>query len=73
MITQVTATVVQGTLKLDENLPFADDTRVAVTVEPLAAKARSLAAWESIKARLRERPICTDGKHFTREELHERR
>ena len=63
----------EGTLKLDENLPFADDTRVAVTVEPLTAKAKSLAAWESFKARLRERPILQHGKHFTREELHERR
>ncbi len=72
MITQVTATVVNGALKLDENLPFADDTRVAVTVEPFTTKAKSLAAWRSFKARLRERPIHA-GKHYTRDELHERR
>lgn len=72
MKTQVTATVVNGILKLDENLPFADDTRVTVTVEPFTAQAKSLAAWESFKARIRERPIHA-GKHYTREELHERR
>jgi hypothetical protein len=32
-----------------------------------------VAAWESLKARLRERPIQGVGTSYTREELHERR
>ena len=36
-------------------------------------KTASAAAWESLQARLKERPIHGGGVHFTRDELHERR
>jgi hypothetical protein len=36
-------------------------------------KTDSAAAWESLMARLKERPIHGGGVHFTRDELHERR
>lgn len=73
MTTQVTATVVNGMLKPDEQLLLADQTRVNLTVEPIIEKPEPAAAWESLKARLRQRPIHGLGTHFTRDQLHERR
>ena len=73
MTTQVTATVVGGMLKPDEALPLADQTRVRVTIEPLAERPDAVAAWEALMARLRARPIHGLGRRFTRDELHERR
>ncbi len=75
MTTQVTATFVQGMFKPDQALPLAEQSRVRLTIEPIeewsAESAR--AAWESLKARLRARPIHGGGKPFSRDELHERR
>jgi hypothetical protein len=73
MTTQITATVVGGLLKPDQALSLADHTRVKLTIEPLSEKLEAAAAWEALKARLRERPIHGLGKRFTRDELHERR
>jgi hypothetical protein len=73
MTTQVTATVVNGMLKPDETLPLADQTRVKLTVEPLAEQLEPMEAWESLKAWLREKPLRGLGRHLTRDELHERR
>jgi len=70
MTTEMTATVVNGMLKPDQTLSLADQTRVKLTIEPIE---EASAAWESLKARLRERPIHGGGKRFTRDELHERR
>ena len=73
MITQLTATVVGGMLKPDEALQLAEQTRVKLTLEPIVEKRDPVEAWESLKARLRERPIDSLGEHYTRDELHERR
>jgi hypothetical protein len=75
MITQVTATVVDGMLKPDQELPLVDQSRVRLTIEPIEenSSATSVAAWEAIKARLRERPLHFGGERYTRDELHERR
>ena len=73
MVTQVTATVVDGMLKPDEALQLAEQTRVQLTIEPLAEKRDPVTAWESLKTRLRQRPIRGLGKRYTRDELHERR
>lgn len=74
MTTQVTATVVGGMLKPDQPLPLADQSRVRLTVEPIEdwSRAKALAAWEAIQARLRQRPIHGAGIRYTRDELHER-
>lgn len=65
MRTETTGTFIDGVLKLDTQ-PLADDTRVRVTFEPVDSDAptpeSSRAAWEEIKARLRERPIHAGGK-----------
>jgi hypothetical protein len=73
MSTQVTATVVGGLLKPDRTLALADHTRVNLTIEPIIEKPEPAAAWESLKARLRQRPIHSLGRRYTRDELHERR
>jgi hypothetical protein len=73
MTTQMTATVVGGLLKPDQSLPLPDDTRVKLTIEPITEEWEPAAAWESLKARLRQRPIHGLGRRLTRDELHERR
>jgi hypothetical protein len=72
MATHITATVIGGLLKPDQALPLAEQTRVRLTIEPLAAPQDAARAWAEIKARLRERPIHSRGKRFTRDQLHER-
>jgi hypothetical protein len=73
MTTQVTATVVNGMLKPDQTLPLADQTRVKLTIEPLAEQLEAMEAWQSLKAWIRQRPFHGLGRHMTRDELHERR
>ena len=73
MTTQVTATVIGGMLRPDQSLPLPDDTRVKLTIEPITEELDPATAWESLKARLRQRPIHGLGRRFTRDELHERR
>jgi hypothetical protein len=72
MKTEVTATIVGGSLKLDKELPLPEQTRVKVTIEPIVLDTETPSPWESLKARLRERPIHAGGKRYTRDELHER-
>jgi hypothetical protein len=74
MTTHVSATLIDGMLKPDEAIALPDQTRVQLTIEPIAERPTTAAeAWEALKARLRERPINGAGLHFTRDELHERR
>jgi hypothetical protein len=73
MITQVLATVVGGMLKPDRSLPLPEHTRVSLTIQPIGEHPEPAAAWEALKARLRNRPIHASGKHYTRDQLHERR
>lgn len=75
MTTQVTATFVNGMLKPDQALPLPDQSRVRLTIEPIEewTPEGGLAAWESLKALIRERPLHLGGKRYTRDELHERR
>ncbi|MCI0456117.1 MAG: hypothetical protein L0Z62_03950 [Gemmataceae bacterium] len=73
MTTRVTTTVVGGMLKPDESLPLAEQTRVSLTIEPLEERLDPAEAWQSLKERLRQRPIHAAGLHYTRDELHERR
>ena len=73
MSTQVTATVVGGMLKPDETLQLAEQTRVNLTIEPIAdQRSKAEKAWQSILARLQERPLHFGGQRFTRDELYER-
>jgi predicted DNA-binding antitoxin AbrB/MazE fold protein len=75
MMTQVEATFTNGVLKPDQPLALPEQSRVRLTIEPIEdwSQKAALAAWEAIKARLRERPIHGGGVRYTRDELHERR
>ena len=75
MTSQVTATFTNGVLKPDQALPLADQTRVKLTIEPIEEKSHetALAAWEALKAQIKEKPLHFGGQRFTRDELHERR
>jgi hypothetical protein len=73
MKTEITAVVVNGVLKPDTVLPFADQTRVKLTIEPVESESPAFTAWNRLKERLRQRPVHGGGKRFTHEELHERR
>jgi len=69
-----TGVVVDGTIKLDEPIAIPNQTVVSVRIEPLPTAASDrLLAWERTQERLKARPIHGGGKHFTRDELHERR
>ena len=73
MKAEMTATIVGGVLKPDQQLSLPDQTRVRLTLETISIQPDGALAWSSLKARLRQRPIRSGRKRFTREELHERR
>jgi len=72
MIAEVMGTVEKGALKLDGALPFPDQTRVKLTVEPVEPETPSAAAWERLKEHIRQHPIVGLAATFSREELYER-
>jgi hypothetical protein len=71
MIAEVIATVENGALKLDEALPFPDQTRVKLTIEPLESTNPSAVAWQRLKEHIRQHPIPGLAGKFAREELYE--
>ena len=73
MTTQITATVVGGMLKPDENLQLAEQTRVNLTIEPIVEKTEPAEAWKALKAWIHQNPLHGLGRHLTRDGLHERR
>lgn len=73
MLTEVLGIINNGSIHLDEALPFPDQTRVRLIIESVATDATSSTAWERIQQRLQQRPIHGEGQRFHREDLHERR
>lgn len=74
MKTEIMGTVINGSLKLDQPVPFADETRVAVTVQAAEDwRVQFRSGLDGLKRLIQERPICSGGLRYTREELHERR
>ena len=73
MTMQVTATVVGGTLKLDERLELDERTRVNVTIESIDEKPEPAKVWDELKNWIRQNPLHGLGRRLTRDELHERR
>ncbi len=74
MIAEVMATVEKGALKLDGALPFPDQTRVRLRVEPVWDAAGARKAWQELLARIDERPIVgaggPAGGPYSRDELY---
>lgn len=76
MRTQVAATVIDGSLELDEPVGLPDSTRVFVTVESVRETTPDRGretGWNALKRRIQDRPVHAGDLHFTRDELHERR
>ena len=80
MAARLTATVIDGTLKLDQPVDLPNNTRVRVAIEPLpeplpdsVSDAERRAAWERLKQRIKERPLHLGGQRFSRDELYEDR
>lgn len=73
MLTQFDATIVDGMLRPDAPIGLPDASRVSVTIQAIETPKNPLAALQSIQDRLKLRPVFTDGRRFTRDELHERR
>ena len=80
MATQLTATVVDGTLMLDRPIDLPNNTRVSVTVDTVTDEAAETpsdaerrAAWDSFLARIKEHPVHGGGQKFNRDELYEGR
>lgn len=79
MNTQITGTVEDGALKLDERLDFPDQMKVHVTVVPAPGESvdeswrqRYREGIEELRELIRTHPIRA-GIRYTREELHDRR
>jgi hypothetical protein len=76
MLAQITGTVIDGGLELDQPVKLPNNTRVSVTVKavaPAVPAAQTEAGWSAWKRRITERPVHAAGLHFSRDELHERR
>ena len=73
MSTRMMATVVGGMLKPDESLSLPDQTRVSLSIEPVAEQVEAREAWASLRAWIAARPLHGLGRRLTRDELHERR
>jgi hypothetical protein len=74
MATQLTATVIEGQLRLDQPLDLPNDSKVIVTVESQSEwREKYLKGLEEWRKFTEKHPINSGGVRFTREELHERR
>lgn len=72
MIAEVMATVENGALKLDGALPFPNQTRVRLRVEPVWDAAMAQETWHALLARIDEHPIVGAGGPYSRDDLYER-
>lgn len=72
MKAEMTAMVLNGILKPDVALPFADQTRVKLTIEPVETHGSAVAAWTRLKQRIDQHPIAGLADRFSREALYER-
>ncbi|MHC4876237.1 MAG: hypothetical protein ACYTGL_07050 [Planctomycetota bacterium] len=78
---EVSGTLVDGVVQLDEAVDLPNNTRVQISLEPVADQpdsapfdpAAARAAFESFRRRCTERPVHSDGERFSRDDLHERR
>jgi hypothetical protein len=72
MSTDVTGTVLGGTLKLDQPLSLPDQSRVRVTIQPVVSNEGWRHALDALERLRREQPIRSGGQRYTRDELYER-
>ena len=74
MTAHATGILIGGVIQLDEPIDLPNRTRVNLSIEPLEEPTvGGRVAFESFKRLIDEHPIRSGGRHFTRDELHERR
>ncbi len=70
---QLTGTVIDGKLQLDQKIDIPDNTRVTVSVsEGVWDPVKAREAVERLKKRTEENALSSGGLKFTREELYDR-
>jgi hypothetical protein len=72
MTAEMMATVEKGALKTDGDVPFPDQTRVKLTIEPVESENPAAAAWKRLLRLIDEKPMVGLAGKFSREELYER-
>ncbi len=74
MTAHATGTLIDAVIQLDQPINLPNRTRVNLSIEPVEEPAvSSRVAFESFKRLIDEHPIRSGGRHYTRDELHERR
>ena len=74
MKTRHTATVVDGSLKLDDPLDLPEQSRVEITIAPIEKDVdRKLEALRKFRALSDATPLFGEAERLTRDQLHERR
>ena len=75
MLTQFTATVVDGMLRPDEPIGLPNESRVNVVIAPVATLPTAgdpQAALAAMKLYAEEHRMGSGGRHYSREELYDR-
>jgi predicted DNA-binding antitoxin AbrB/MazE fold protein len=75
MVQVIAATFEDGVFKPDEALKLRPQTRVRLLVETLDDEsniARRQQAWDTVQRLWKQSAIDSEGKHLSREQLHER-
>ena len=74
MRTETTGIIVGGVLQLDDLIDMPDKSRVRVAIEPLEEwRSRLRTGLEEWKQLCQEQPVNSEGRRYTRNQLHERR
>ena len=70
---EIIGTVIAGGVKLDQPVDLPENCRVRVAIESLSERRTRLqSGLESWQEVCQQHPIHSGGRHFTRDELHER-
>jgi len=71
--TQVEGTLVDGVVRLDENVDIPNNSRVTIIIRELDQnQSEQKAALQSFLKRADDRRFTSEGERFSRDELHER-
>ena len=74
MTAHATGTLIDAVIQLDQPVNLPNRTRVNLSIEPVEEPTcGSRLAFEAFKKLINEHPIRSGRRHYTRDELHERR
>lgn len=73
MTTTTTGTLIDGVVKLDQQVSLPNHSRVTVRLSSIGDSALTPEeTWQILQQQLENNAIGSDGEHFSRDELHER-